>query len=88
MPSVPKSRFLEEPPTLCAHAAKLTKGDVALDQRSAKGGCSSSKVQGTWLQNGVQATVQRNWIRPDLPSRCTWRPGANASESPHSHRAL
>ncbi|XP_037542965.1 cystathionine beta-synthase b [Nematolebias whitei] len=25
------------------------------------------------------------WIPPDLPSRCTWRPGAPVSESPHSH---
>lgn len=25
------------------------------------------------------------WIRPDLPSRCTWRPDAPISESPHSH---
>lgn len=84
MPSESKSRFLEEPPALCAHAAELTKGD----QRSANGGCSSGEVQGTRPQNRVQALVQRNWIRPDLPSRCTWRPGANASESPHSHRAL
>ncbi|XP_071332830.1 cystathionine beta-synthase b isoform X2 [Trachinotus anak] len=28
---------------------------------------------------------QRNWIRPDLPSRCAWRLGAPISESPHSH---
>uniref|UniRef100_A0AAQ6ALI7 Cystathionine beta-synthase n=1 Tax=Amphiprion ocellaris TaxID=80972 RepID=A0AAQ6ALI7_AMPOC len=26
---------------------------------------------------------QRGWIRPDLPSRCTWRLGAAVSESPH-----
>ncbi|XP_072252893.1 cystathionine beta-synthase b [Leuresthes tenuis] len=25
------------------------------------------------------------WIRPDLPSRCTWRLGAPISESPHNH---
>uniref|UniRef100_A0A7N8XRM3 Cystathionine beta-synthase n=1 Tax=Mastacembelus armatus TaxID=205130 RepID=A0A7N8XRM3_9TELE len=28
---------------------------------------------------------QMNWIRPDVPSRCTWRLGAPISESPHSH---
>ncbi|CAG05841.1 unnamed protein product, partial [Tetraodon nigroviridis] len=25
------------------------------------------------------------WVRPDLPSRCTWRLGATAAGSPHSH---
>lgn len=28
---------------------------------------------------------QRHWIRPDLPSRCSWRLGAQMSASPHSH---
>lgn len=28
---------------------------------------------------------ETEWIHPDLPSRCTWRPGAPVSESPHSH---
>lgn len=27
-----------------------------------------------------------SWVRPDLPSRCTWGLGAPASESPHSHQ--
>ncbi|KAL4656575.1 cystathionine beta-synthase-like [Arapaima gigas] len=26
---------------------------------------------------------ERKWIRPDMPSRCTWRLGSPASESPH-----
>lgn len=37
------------------------------------------------LKNQGVTADQRNWIRPDLPSRCTWRLGAPISESPHSH---
>uniref|UniRef100_A0A9J7ZX98 Cystathionine beta-synthase n=1 Tax=Cyprinus carpio carpio TaxID=630221 RepID=A0A9J7ZX98_CYPCA len=25
------------------------------------------------------------WIRPDLPSRCTWKPGMSLENSPHKH---
>ncbi|KAJ0005546.1 hypothetical protein NQD34_015440, partial [Periophthalmus magnuspinnatus] len=28
---------------------------------------------------------ERNWTRPDLPSKCTWRLGASLSQSPHFH---
>ncbi|CAL8322524.1 unnamed protein product [Merluccius merluccius] len=31
--------------------------------------------------------AERFWIRPDLPSRCTWKPGMPISESPHSSQA-
>ncbi|GAA6230210.1 cystathionine beta-synthase-like [Lates japonicus] len=37
------------------------------------------------LENREVTADQRRWIRPDLPSRCTWRLGAPLSESPHSH---
>uniref|UniRef100_A0AAY5KHP0 Cystathionine beta-synthase n=1 Tax=Esox lucius TaxID=8010 RepID=A0AAY5KHP0_ESOLU len=30
---------------------------------------------------------ERQWIRPDLPSRCTWKLGGSSAESPHSHLA-
>ncbi|XP_070694155.1 cystathionine beta-synthase b [Pempheris klunzingeri] len=39
------------------------------------------------LENEEVSADQMNWIRPDLPSRCTWRLGAPISESPHSHPA-
>ncbi|KAL1268189.1 hypothetical protein QQF64_033552 [Cirrhinus molitorella] len=29
--------------------------------------------------------MERKWIRPDLPSRCTWKLGDANAESPHSH---
>ncbi|KAG7467440.1 hypothetical protein MATL_G00153800 [Megalops atlanticus] len=35
--------------------------------------------------NGQENAGDRTWIRPDLPSRCTWRLGASPSESPHTH---
>lgn len=28
---------------------------------------------------------QRRWVRPDLPSKCTWHLGVDQSESPHHH---
>uniref|UniRef100_A0A8C8CIR6 Cystathionine beta-synthase n=1 Tax=Oncorhynchus tshawytscha TaxID=74940 RepID=A0A8C8CIR6_ONCTS len=33
----------------------------------------------------IQAVGERKWIRPDLPSRCTWRLGGNHADSPHTH---
>uniref|UniRef100_A0A7N6FBN1 Cystathionine beta-synthase n=1 Tax=Anabas testudineus TaxID=64144 RepID=A0A7N6FBN1_ANATE len=41
--------------------------------------------RGSEPKNREETADQRNWIRPDLPSRCTWRLGAPVSESPHSH---
>uniref|UniRef100_A0AAY4BNH7 Cystathionine beta-synthase n=1 Tax=Denticeps clupeoides TaxID=299321 RepID=A0AAY4BNH7_9TELE len=32
-----------------------------------------------------EVAVERKWIRPDLPSRCTWKLGGSDSDSPHSH---
>uniref|UniRef100_A0A8C6THQ4 Cystathionine beta-synthase n=1 Tax=Neogobius melanostomus TaxID=47308 RepID=A0A8C6THQ4_9GOBI len=36
-------------------------------------------------QNKDVVTPRRNWIRPDLPSKCTWRLGTSLSQSPHFH---
>ncbi|XP_048834847.1 cystathionine beta-synthase-like protein isoform X2 [Brienomyrus brachyistius] len=33
--------------------------------------------------NREDNAMERKWIRPDLPSKCTWRLGSLASESPH-----
>ncbi|XP_015259990.1 PREDICTED: cystathionine beta-synthase-like, partial [Cyprinodon variegatus] len=35
-------------------------------------------------RNAKETADQMKWIRPDLPSKCTWRPGTPMSESPHS----
>ncbi|XP_021453541.2 cystathionine beta-synthase [Oncorhynchus mykiss] len=37
------------------------------------------------LGNTVAGTEERQWIRPDLPSRCTWKLGMSSAESPHCH---
>uniref|UniRef100_A0A8C7ITV6 Cystathionine beta-synthase n=1 Tax=Oncorhynchus kisutch TaxID=8019 RepID=A0A8C7ITV6_ONCKI len=39
------------------------------------------------LENTVTGTEERQWIRPDLPSRCTWKLGMSSAESPHCHSA-
>uniref|UniRef100_A0A673YD17 Cystathionine beta-synthase n=1 Tax=Salmo trutta TaxID=8032 RepID=A0A673YD17_SALTR len=39
------------------------------------------------LENTATGTEERQWIRPDLPSRCTWKLGVSSAESPHSHSA-
>ncbi|XP_022596447.1 cystathionine beta-synthase-like isoform X1 [Seriola dumerili] len=45
----------------------------------------SGKTSESEMENRGVTADRRNWIRPDLPSRCTWRLGAPISESPHCH---
>ncbi|KAG5833532.1 hypothetical protein ANANG_G00276900 [Anguilla anguilla] len=56
----------------CPHAAQARPGQIF-----------PSEEDGSIQMNGAEGG--RNWIRPDLPSRCTWRLGAPPSQSPHSH---
>ena len=58
-----------------------TNGDTE-DPGLPSGGSSES-------EEGLLKTspAPRVWIRPDLPSRCTWELGKPISESPHSSRA-
>lgn len=37
------------------------------------------------LKRSASVGDKRQWIRPDLPSKCTWHLGVNISESPHQH---
>uniref|UniRef100_A0A8D0CLX6 Cystathionine beta-synthase n=1 Tax=Scleropages formosus TaxID=113540 RepID=A0A8D0CLX6_SCLFO len=39
------------------------------------------KLEGS--TNGEDSSMERKWISPDLPSKCTWRLGSSAAESPH-----
>lgn len=32
-----------------------------------------------------QRVMERNWIRPDQPSKCTWHLGVPNTDSPHVH---
>lgn len=45
----------------------------------------SAKSMDKDMENGSGITIERNWIRPDLPSRCTWKLGDPTTESPHNH---
>ena len=47
--------------------------------------CEKGENSESELENREVTADERNWIRPDLPSRCTWRLGTPISESPHSH---
>ena len=37
------------------------------------------------LKRSTSVGDKRQWIRPDLPSKCTWHLGIDISESPHQH---
>uniref|UniRef100_A0A8C6WXR6 Cystathionine beta-synthase n=1 Tax=Neogobius melanostomus TaxID=47308 RepID=A0A8C6WXR6_9GOBI len=37
------------------------------------------------LNGETNVVVERKWIRPDLPSRCTWSLGGSEANSPHTH---
>lgn len=37
------------------------------------------------LKRSSSAGDKRQWIRPDLPSKCTWHLGLDSSDSPHHH---
>lgn len=39
------------------------------------------------IMNGVDK-AERDWIRPDLLSKCTWHLGKPQSQSPHNHQSL
>ncbi|XP_061571675.1 cystathionine beta-synthase-like [Cololabis saira] len=93
MPSVPSTKEAPVKGSVCPHAAKLhlTNGDLKLHE-------ASFPVNGVEKRAAVEEpqessrTVQiktkepgpdRKWIRPDLPSRCTWSLGASKADSPH-----
>lgn len=34
--------------------------------------------------NATESAVASEFVRPDLPSRCTWNPNSNSVASPHN----
>uniref|UniRef100_A0A3Q1CN39 Cystathionine beta-synthase n=1 Tax=Amphiprion ocellaris TaxID=80972 RepID=A0A3Q1CN39_AMPOC len=80
MPSVCGSACLEDVPTDLTHTEKSSSAD-----RDAPSVTSDHRLSGSEskLKDREGTADQRGWIRPDLPSRCTWRLGAAVSESPH-----
>ncbi|XP_030642085.1 cystathionine beta-synthase b [Chanos chanos] len=41
--------------------------------------------EGEHVEDETEVKMERKWIRPDLPSRCTWKLGGPNAESPHNH---
>lgn len=42
-------------------------------------------LNGQLMEKSSEVSMDRKWIRPDLPSRCTWKLGDLNTESPHNH---
>ncbi|KAK3543669.1 hypothetical protein QTP70_026891 [Hemibagrus guttatus] len=64
--------------SLCPHALNkmsLMSGDNDLIDKN--------QVQNSMKDE--ESVIERNWIRPDLSSRCTWRLGEPNTNSPHVH---
>ncbi|XP_042069580.1 cystathionine beta-synthase isoform X2 [Haplochromis burtoni] len=95
MPSVSGAASFEEVPSPCTSAANPTNAEVtcataavnSCDRLSADGEDKDESFTETQLENTDETPDETKWIRPDLPSRCTWKLAAPMSESPHSHSA-
>uniref|UniRef100_W5LZ39 Cystathionine beta-synthase n=1 Tax=Lepisosteus oculatus TaxID=7918 RepID=W5LZ39_LEPOC len=61
---------------------------VKAENDSSAGSCPVSAQSHQGAVNGDDSTVEMKWIRPDTPSKCTWRLGAPPTESPHLHLEL
>lgn len=80
---------------VCPHAVKLlshTNGEAKLREGSfpLNGVDKLPLMEDTKEANRTiqlstkNATAERKWIRPDLPSRCKWSLGASKADSPHA----
>ncbi|XP_052403045.1 cystathionine beta-synthase a [Carassius gibelio] len=74
MPSVPSNKESDSP--ACPFAGKKTTGVEKL---------VSDNVERPLQLNRETGATDPKWIRPDLPSRCTWKPGMSLENSPHKH---
>ncbi|XP_041936216.1 cystathionine beta-synthase a [Alosa sapidissima] len=45
---------------------------------------NANDVDGAIKLEGAKNVAERNWIRPDLESRCTWKLGISHADSPHT----
>uniref|UniRef100_A0A8C9T6K6 Cystathionine beta-synthase n=1 Tax=Scleropages formosus TaxID=113540 RepID=A0A8C9T6K6_SCLFO len=77
MPSVPPKNGVEQGLMKLEGSTKFSSGS----QQSTEDETSiwSSSVR----MSGEDSSMERKWISPDLPSKCTWRLGSSAAESPH-----
>uniref|UniRef100_H3CSA6 Cystathionine beta-synthase n=1 Tax=Tetraodon nigroviridis TaxID=99883 RepID=H3CSA6_TETNG len=80
MPSVPSAKENPVNGPVCPHASKLlhTNGvDKVTPLTDAEDADKAIQL------STKNAAAERKWIRPDLPSRCTWSLGASGADSPH-----
>lgn len=93
MPSVPSSKDAVMGP-VCPHSAKLhnhTNREAKLREGPIpliavdKATVGDREEANRAIQiNTKNTSPERKWIRPDLPSRCTWSLGASTADSPHT----
>lgn len=78
--------------TNAAHGEPGFNGDAVLNGKAGhklsvneSNGHHVQSVTAEHIENGSEGGMERKWIRPDLPSRCTWKLGDPNTESPHNH---
>lgn len=76
MPSVPSK---ENDSPACPFAGKKTTGRYGVEM------LVSDDVDRPLQLNRETGITDPKWIRPDLPSRCTWKPGMSPENSPHKY---
>uniref|UniRef100_A0A672SCU4 Cystathionine beta-synthase n=1 Tax=Sinocyclocheilus grahami TaxID=75366 RepID=A0A672SCU4_SINGR len=77
MPSVPSNKEKDSP--ACPFDDKKTTGRNGVEK------LVSDNVDRPLQLNRETGATDPKWIRPDLPSRCTWKPGMSLENSPHKH---
>ncbi|XP_038153063.1 cystathionine beta-synthase-like protein [Cyprinodon tularosa] len=91
MPSLPSPK--EASVKVCPHSTKLHAHTNGGGGKLRDGSCPVNGSTPEDLDDSSRTiqiktknpAVDRKWIRPDLPSRCTWSLEASKSDSPHAH---
>lgn len=81
MPSVPSSKETTVNSPVCPHAGKLhgfSNGENLKTEEESQEAARNIQIK------TKNSSPERKWIRPDLPSRCTWSLEASKSDSPHT----
>lgn len=87
MPSVPPTKENDVSKPVCPFTGKksnTTAGDGPF-QKNEGGNTQKDKLRFMDDVNQAKGAIERLWIRPDLPSKCTWSVDTPNTDSPHSH---
>ncbi|KAK2849704.1 hypothetical protein Q7C36_008487 [Tachysurus vachellii] len=76
---MPTGLFASE--SICPHAMNNT----SLISREDKQKDKNQVQKGMEEKEEEENVMERHWIRPDLPSKCTWQLGEPKTNSPHVH---